>query len=560
MPKYALLSVYNKVGILDFAKGLVSLGYSLISTGGTAKILTQAQIKVTPIQEITGNPESFDGRIKTISFQIEAGILFDRKNPDHLKQAKELNILPIDIVVCNLYPFESSPTIENIDVGGPTMLRSAAKNYSNVLSICHPEDYQLVLSVLKNPKQPIVIPSASEGSVSTNSSLTLRMRPPASSFGMTAQEFRFYLAQKTFEHLSFYDSQIAQYFRVKSQESRIKEGISGDLTLATNHFPKEITIPGRKVSNLRWGDNPHQKASLYLRPGVVSPFTNLKKLTGRDLSGTNLTDLSVGIEAVRLFKNSAATIIKHNTPCGIALGKNASEALQRAIESDPESAFGGTIVINRPLDQKCVKVISDFKAAGRGVFDIIAGTEVPQQVADELSKVRKTLGVYSLGKLDLPQKQDISFKEIVGGFMLQESDWNFEDNFKNWQVVTKATPSHFQMEQMKVAWTMIRRIRSNAVIVVDKNLPMTRGIGTGQTSRFRAAKIALDLAKDHTRGAILASDSFFPFDDSVKLAAKYDISCVIQQGGSIKDEDSIKAADEAGLVMVMTGERLFWHY
>ncbi len=522
--KYALLSVYDKTGIVELAKELESLGYSIISTGGTSKALTEANLKVIPIQEVTGNPESFDGRVKTISFQVEGGILFDRTNPDHVKQAQELNVIPIDIVVCNLYPFEKTVekeniklenAVENIDVGGPTMLRSAAKNFKNVLVICDPSDYRQVLESLKSKK--------------------------------VTQELRMQLAQKTFEHLSFYDSQIAQYFRLKGTNDR-------------GQFPNELTIPGRKTQDLRWGDNPHQLASIYLRPGIFSPFKNLKKLAGRDLSGTNLTDLSVGIEAVRLFKESAAAIIKHNTPCGIAVGKSASQALERAIESDPESAFGGTIVVNKPLDVSCVEVVAGFKASGKGVFDIIAGTDVSQNVADELTKVRSSLGVYSLGDLGTPQKEDISFKEIVGGFMLQNADWDYESNFKNWKLVTKKKPTKHQMDQMKIAWTMIRRIRSNAVIVVDKDLPMTRGIGTGQTSRFRATKIGLDLAKDYTNGAILASDSFFPFDDSVRLAAKYGISCVIQQGGSIKDEDSIKAADELGLVMVFTSERLFWHY
>ncbi|HSX40057.1 MAG TPA: bifunctional phosphoribosylaminoimidazolecarboxamide formyltransferase/IMP cyclohydrolase, partial [Candidatus Saccharimonadales bacterium] len=300
--KYALLSVFDKTGIVELAKTLQSLGYKIISTGGTAKILTQNHISVTPIQEITGNPESFDGRMKTISFQIESGILFDRNNKKHVGEAKKLKIKPIDIVVCNLYPFEQTivkqnvkldEAIENIDVGGPTMIRAAAKNFKDVIVLTDPKDYEVLSAKLQ---------------------------------GISLEE-RQKLAAKAFSHLSFYDSQIAKYF--------------GD-----ELFPNEITVPGRKAYDLRYGENPHQKAALYFLPNSKSPLANLEKKWGRDLSFINLTDINAGLEVVKLFTEPAAVIIKHNSPCGIALGSNSKQALERAIASDPESAFGGIVVLN----------------------------------------------------------------------------------------------------------------------------------------------------------------------------------------------------------------------
>jgi len=297
--QYALLSVFDKTGIVDLAKQLTSLGYQVISTGGTAKVLAENGLLFTPVQEITGNPECFDGRMKTISFQIESGILYDHANPTHCQQAKELKICPIKIVICNLYPFEKTiqnpkvsfkEAIENIDVGGLTMIRAAAKNFLNVLVVVDPKDYPKFCSVLKDGKP----------------SLTFHQK----------------LAAKAFGHLSFYDSQIARFFSKKA-------------------FPKELTIPGRKVLHLRYGENPHQKAAFYLEPNTSSPLKNLQRISGRELSLVNLTDINAGLQSLQLFSTPAAVVIKHNSPCGIALGKTPSQALDRAIKADPESAFGG---------------------------------------------------------------------------------------------------------------------------------------------------------------------------------------------------------------------------
>lgn len=523
---YALLSVSDKSGIVDFAKELISLGYSLISTGGTAKLLKESKIEVTPIEEITGNPEMLDGRIKTISMQVEGSLLVDWTNPAHIKQAEKFGLKKISIVVCNLYPFEKKNEIENIDVGGPTMLRSAAKNYINVLPVCDPGDYEKVLEYLRLKNK--------DSGLDDNEDIKLE------------------LAAKTFEHLSFYDSQIARYFRGKSQVARVES--------PGNMYPQELTIPGRKIKELRYGENPHQSAALYLTPNSNSPFENIKHIAGRELSMMNVTDINAGLEAVRIFDEPAAVVIKHNTPCGIALGSTPAEALQRAIDADPESAFGGVVVMNKAFDKASAEIVTSFKDERKGLFDIVAAPGIDDDAQVVLKGVRKTMGVYVLNGVKKAAKEDMVIKEIIGGFTYQSADWNTESGFEKWEVVTKVKPTKEQMRQMEIAWRFIRRMRSNTVVIMDKKLPQTTGIGTGQTSRLRAALMAIELAGDKARGAVLASDAFFPFDDVVSLAAKNKIGAIVQSGGSINDKASIEAADKAGIPMVFTNERTFWHY
>ncbi len=515
--KYALISVFDKSGIVDFAAQISKLGYKIISTGGTYNVLKEKDIPVIPIQDITGNPESFDGRMKSISFQVASGILFDRKKSSHRTQAKKLAIKPIDIVVCNLYPFEKTvqdntifeKAIESIDVGGPTMIRAAAKNFESVLVVTDPKDYQMV-------KEKIQAKSVDDA-------------------------FRQDLAAKAFAHLSFYDAQIARYLRAKQS------------------FPKEITIPGRMLLDLRYGENPHQKGAVYLQPGEQSPFKNLQKLWGRELSLINITDINAGIETIRLLDRPAAVVIKHNNPCGIALGITQWQALDRAILADPESAFGGVVVLNRPMDLKTAKRIGLFRDEKRGNIDIIAVPSIDDDALSFLKDVRKSMGVYTFGKPSKASIDVMNMKSIIGGFILQTEDSNIEESFSQWIVPTKIKPTKKQLEQMKVAWLFISRIKSNAVIVVDKSIPMTRGIGTGQTSRVRSTKIALEQAGGFVKDAILASDSFFPFPDSVLLCAKYGIGAIVQQGGSINDKASIDAANKVKIPMVFTKRRAFWH-
>ncbi len=507
--KFALISVYDKSEISDFAKTLTKLGYEIISTGGTYEALKKDGIEVIPIEEITGNPrDSFDGRMKTISFQIESGILYDRTNPEHVKQAQELNIPQIDVVVCNLYPFEQKPGVETIDVGGPTMIRAAAKNYQNVIVVVDPMDYEKIAEVLKNNKD--------------------------------SEDFRKALAAKAFYHLSFYDSQIGNFF---SEEK----------------FPQEITIPLRKTTILCYGENPHQQGALYLIPKTNSPLAKLQKHWGRELSGTNIGDIYAGLETVRQFKEAAATVIKHLSPCGIAVGQDATDALDKAIVSDPVSAFGGVIVINKPMDKKTAEIVARFKNESEGNIDIVAVPSIDDEALALLKGIRKSMGIYTFGEIPQSRSERWDLKYFAGGVLLQDFDDNVEENFKNWEVVTKNKPTEKELELMKFGFKAVKAVRSNAVIVVDKDLSMTRGIGSGQTSRVGATKIALEQAGTFAKMGILISDSFFPFDDSVRMSAKYGISAIVEQGGSVNDKSSIDAANEFGIPMIFTGRRAFRH-
>jgi len=542
--KYALISVFDKKGIAILAKKLHELGYKIISTGGTAKYLTQNRIPNIPVSTVTHKPECFDGRIKTISFEIEGGILFDRTNPDHVDQAKKFKIKPIDIVVCNLYPFEQTSAkqnttleevVEHIDVGGPTIIRAAAKNYKNVLIVVDQNDYDSVETYLESRHSGKVASTTASRIFQGNE------RSWTESSALTSQDdegFRKPLAAKAFAHLSVYDSQIASF-------------------LSAELFPKEITIPGRLQTHLRYGENPHQQASLYVIPNQTSILKNLEQLSGRKLSATNVEDINAGIESVRFFKKPCAVVIKHNNPCGISLGETSKQALQRSILADAESAFGGVIVLNKPLDVGAAKVIADFKDEKRSNIDIVASPSIEKRALELLKTVRKSMGVYEFG--DIQKINPLQIKALDGTFILQTTDAVDEQSFNSWKVVTTTKPTKIQLEQAKLAWRFISRIRSNAIVIVDKSLPMTRGIGTGQTSRIRSVKIALEQAGGYAKDAILASDSFFPFDDVIKLASEYKIGTIIQQGGSINDKASIDACNKTCIPMIFTHRRAFWH-
>ena len=520
---YVLISVSDKTGIVDFAGRLEHLGYTIISTGGTGRTLTENGIQFTPIQEITGNPEAFDGRMKTISWQVEGGILYDRFKDSHVKQAQKLGLPDIQMVVCNLYPFTQTiykpdftmdEAVENIDVGGPTMVRAAAKNHKSVLVVTDPSNYDQVIEAIAS--------------------------------NQITSEFRQELAARAFAHLANYDAQIASF-------------------LNKEKFPKEKPIPlVRGNMNVRYGDNPDQEAEFYVVPGEErdSPIARLKRCSGREPSTTNLTDIDAGIKVVRMFDYPAAVVIKHNTPCGIAcgvaIGDDISEILARALDSDPESAFGGVVVLNRPMGEPEARVIESFKKSGRGQMDIIATPDISEKGLTLISEVRKTTGVYTFGDLPKFSPRGNLIKSVDGGFIVQDEN-NPEASFPNWKVVTEVQPTPEQLGQMKVGWKLIARIKSNTVLVVDKLLPMVRGIGSGQTSRVRSTKIALECAGEFTKGGILVSDSFFPFADSVKMAIKSGIAAIIQQGGSVNDQQSIDVANHAGIPMVFTGQRLFWH-
>lgn len=508
MNRFALISVYDKNGIVDFAKVLLKSGYQIISTGGTFEELTKNGLDVTPIEEITKNPrDSFDGRMKTISFQIEGGILFDRKNPEHLEDAKKMGVPQIDIVVCNLYPFEDKPGIENIDVGGPTMIRAAAKNYQNVIVVVDPEDYEKVAKAMDE--------------------------------GQVDEKLRKELAAKAFYHLSLYDALIGDFF---SEEK----------------FPEKLTIPLRKIKELRYGENPHQQGALYFLPKTNSPLAHLKKLWGRDLSGTNVGDIHAGLETVRQFNQPAACVIKHLSPCGIALGKDAHESLERAVQADPVSAFGGVIVLNRIMDIKAAEIVAKFKNESESNIDIVAVPDITDEALELLKGIRKSMGIYTFGDIPEQRSEKYDLKYFAGAVLLQDVD-DITAQVPDWEVVTEEKPTKQQSELMEFGFKAVKAVRSNAVIVIDGKLPMTRGIGSGQTSRIGATKIALEQAGNFTKEGILISDSFFPFDDSVRLSAKFGIGAILQQGGSVNDQLSIDAANEFKIPMVFTKRRAFRH-
>lgn len=316
-----------------------------------------------------------------------------------------------------------------------------------------------------------------------------------------------------------------------------------------------------KAYDLRYGENPHQKAAVYFDPKIKSPMSSLKKVTGQDLSFVNFTDILAGIESVRMFKEPTVVVNKHNSACGIALGKDAAQALDRAIKADPMSAFGGVVIFNKPIDLKTAKLFASFKEENGILIDIIAAPDISKDAKEFLSTIRKKTGIYIFGKLSPKHTQKYQIKAFDGGFILQDWDTITNRDFDKWEIRGKYKPTKKQLEQMKIAWKFITKIRSNTIIVIDKELPMTRGIGSGQTSRVGATKIALEQAKKSgfVKDAILISDSFFPFNDSVKLAAEYGIAAILEQGGSVNDQASIDAANEAKIPIVFTGKRAFWH-
>jgi phosphoribosylaminoimidazolecarboxamide formyltransferase/IMP cyclohydrolase len=514
-PRYALISLSDKTGIEEMADAVIRSGFTILSTGGTEAVLRAAGIPVTPAAKVTGNPECFGGRMKTISFQIEGGILYDRDSRSHNVEALRHRVPRIDLVVCNLYPFGATvarsrtslrQAVEQIDVGGPTMIRSAAKNFRHVLVVVDPSDYREVIRMLRRKQVPL--------------------------------SFRRVLAAKAFGHLSQYDAVVARY-------------------LSKEQFPYHYSLPLEMHLPLRYGDNPDQQAVLYRATGTQSPIFSMQRVSGRELSATNVTDVDAGLRVVSLFEEPAAAVIKHNTPCGIAAGTSVSLALTRSLDADPESAFGGVVVTNRPFDTSCVRAVGRFKEEGRGQMDIIAAPGFSGDSAAMLSAIRKTTGLYAYGT-EYRIREPLLLKHIAGGMVVQSGN-DPEDSIPRWTVVSRKKPTLRQRNQMRFGWKCVSRIRSNTVAVIDGTLPMTRGIGSGQTSRIRATRIALEQAGSHARGGVLVSDSFFPFDDSVKLAEQAGISAIIQQGGSVRDADSVRAADRAGIAMVFTHQRLFWH-
>nr|PZN02388.1 MAG: bifunctional phosphoribosylaminoimidazolecarboxamide formyltransferase/inosine monophosphate cyclohydrolase [Bacillota bacterium] len=518
MIRRALISVSDKTGVVEFAKGLEKLGVEIISTGGTAKLLAESGVKVVPVSEITGFPEILDGRVKTLHPKVHGGLLAIRENEVHMRQIKDLGIEPIDLIAVNLYPFRQTiekpgvtfeEAIENIDIGGPAMLRAAAKNHEGVIVICDPGDYSEVLEELKT-----------KGDVGKN----LRRK----------------LALKVFEHTAFYDAMISDYLR---------KNIDAEEKGETDIFPKNLTLAFEKVQDLRYGENPHQRASFYREAGDISgTIAGARKLSGKELSFNNINDADAALSLVLEFEEPCAVAIKHTNPCAVACGRDIHEAFLKAYEADPVSIFGGIVALNRTVDLKTAEALSE-------IFLEIVMAPGFEPEALELLKAKKNL---RLLEVDIKKRKKAGWdiKKVSGGILVQDPD---EKDFakEDLKVVTRRAPTAQEMEDLLFAWKVVKHVKSNAIVLArDK---VTVGIGMGQVNRIWPTQQSIAWAKDRAKGAVLASDAFFPFSDVVETAAAAGITAMIQPGGSIRDEDSIKAADEKGMAMVFTGIRHFRH-
>jgi phosphoribosylaminoimidazolecarboxamide formyltransferase/IMP cyclohydrolase len=512
----ALISVSDKAGILDFAKELNKLGVEIISTGGTAKLLREDNIPVKEVSEYTGFPEMLDGRVKTLHPKIHAGLLALRENNEHMETIKKHNIGLIDMVVVNLYPFEKttqkpgvsiSEVIENIDIGGPSMLRSAAKNHQSVAVICNPGRYTQVIEELRQ----------NNGAVSES---TMRA-----------------LGVEVFAHTSRYDAAIYNYL---SNHFKAQKESGG--------FPHDLVLSFEKIQELRYGENPHQKAAFYREKGRTSGVINAKQLQGKELSFNNILDLNAAFELVKEFKDPAAVIVKHNNPCGVAEDKSLEKAYVEAWKCDKLSAFGGIVALNRRMDAKTAKAV-----AKSGFLECIIAPGYDKE-ALELFKDKKNLRL--LESYDLEPIAEPDFKRVSGGLLLQDKDLQTL-NMNNLKVVTKKKPTKKEMACLIFAWKVAKHVKSNAIILARG--AKTVGIGAGQMSRVDSVFISTKKSGRLAIGSVLASDAFFPKEDAIQLAAKYKIKAIIQPGGSIADEAIIKMADKHKIAMVMTGMRHFRH-
>ncbi len=506
MIKRALISVSDKNGIVDFSKGLYAKGVEILSTGGTAKLLRENGVDVVEVGDYTGHPEMMDGRVKTLHPKIHGGLLAVRDNPEHMKAAEDHEIGLIDLVVVNLYPFQETiqregvtteEAIEQIDIGGPSMLRSAAKNFRSVTVITDPEDYELVLNEL-NEK------------------------------GDTTEDTRRRLAEKVFEKTAHYDSMIANF-------------LTGGKT-------KHLII--EKMSDLRYGENPHQKAAFYKdrdsHNGASLP--NAKVIQGKALSYNNIMDADAALSVVREFSDPCVAFIKHANPCGIAVADNINDAFINAYEGDPKSAFGGIIVFNR----KCTKDLAESITSK--FFEIVLAPDF-EDGALEAFAAKPNLRVLKLGEIK-PEEAGETYRKVSGGLLVQDLDVKrIEEG--DLKIATKKTPSAEQMRDLLFGWHVVKHVKSNAIVLAKGG--MTVGVGAGQMSRVDAVELSLKKANGREKESVLASDAFFPFPDSIEAAAAAGITAIIQPGGSIKDDDVIAKADELGIAMVLTGSRAFLH-
>jgi phosphoribosylaminoimidazolecarboxamide formyltransferase/IMP cyclohydrolase len=514
----ALISVSDKSGVLEFARELVALGVDIISTGGTAKLLAENGVKVTEISDYTGFPEMLDGRVKTLHPKVHGGILGRRDLPGHVATMQQHGISNIDLVAVNLYPFRETvakpnctleDAIENIDIGGPAMVRSSAKNHAHVAIVTDPADYALILSEMKA--------------------------------GGVSDATRFSLAVKAFEHTAAYDGAIANYLGMIVENGK-PEG-----------FPRTINLQFKKAQGMRYGENPHQNAAFYVEAAAKeASIATARQLQGKELSYNNIGDADAALECVKQFDAApACVIVKHANPCGVAYGANLVEAYDRAYQTDPESAFGGIIAFNGELDAETMKVIVE-----RQFVEVIIAPKVAA-AAVEVAAAKKNVRVLECGQWPTKPGQRLDFKRVTGGLLVQDADLALTGEIK---VVSKRVPTEAEMRDLLFAWRVAKYVKSNAIVYAKDS--MTIGVGAGQMSRVNSARIAA-IKAEHAglvvKGSVMASDAFFPFRDGIDSAAQAGIAAVIQPGGSMRDEEVIAAADEHGMAMVFTGMRHFRH-
>lgn len=509
--KRALVSVSDKTNLVAFVSGLVKLGYEIISTGGTKNTLDQAGISTIGISDVTGFPEIMDGRVKTLHPKVHGALLCVRDNESHVEQLKQLQIDYIDLVCVNLYPFKETvqkegvtheEIIENIDIGGPSMLRSASKNYRFIPVICDPSDYDGVLAELQETGE---------------TSLSTRER----------------LAAKVFRHTARYDAMIADYLSKRTQEK----------------FPESITLTFDKVQDLRYGENPHQQAAFYRNMNPQYSLANAKQLHGKELSYNNIQDGNAAIEILKEFEGQCAVVgLKHMNPCGVGIGNTIEEAWDKAYEADPVSIFGGIVAMNEEVNKNVAEKLANI------FLEIIIAPSFSEEAFAILTK-KKNIRLMELD-VTLQPSAKRKITHVNDGLLVQDMD-DHRLEVQDLKCVTKRQPSAEEMEQLLFAWKVVKHVKSNAIVLVKDH--MTIGVGAGQMNRVGAAKIAIEQAQDKAKGSVMGSDAFFPMSDTVEAAAQAGITAIIQPGGSIKDQLSIDECDRHNIAMVFTGVRHFKH-
>ena len=518
----ALISVTDKTGIVEFAKRLAALGVELVSTGGTAKLLRESGVPVKDISELTGFPEMLDGRVKTLHPKVHGGILHIRDNEEHKAAVAEHGIQPIDMVVVNLYAFQKTAAkpgvefqelIENIDIGGPSMIRSAAKNFRDVAIVTSPDDYAKIADELETSK-------------------TL------------SQDTKWMLAKKAFATTAAYDSAIASTLEKINNDGAPRLSPSLGDRVGTTELPQTLRLNFAKKMDLRYGENPHQRAALYSDPGAGG-VANCKQLQGKELSYNNIVDLQAAWDLAQEFDETVCVIIKHTNPCGAATGNTVLEAYKKALEADPVSAFGGVIGINRPVDAQAAEEISKL------FVEAIAAPKFEEAALAKFA-TKKNLRLVEVS----PAKTGLAYKQVSGGMLAQDPDTR-PLKPEDLKVVTRRQPTESEMRAMLFAWKVCKHVKSNAIVYSRDG--QTAGVGAGQMSRVDSCKIGAMKAELPLVGTVVASDAFFPFPDGVEEVAKAGATAVIQPGGSVRDAEVIEAADRLGLAMVFTGVRHFRH-